>query len=73
MFILFILLLISASIKVLVVKNWTADDRERLYEKYVLVIFDMCGHYENMYRKMEEDRGIVKAELLRDYLHGSKV
>ncbi len=30
----------------------------------------MYGHYEDMYRKMEEDRGIVKAELLRDYSHG---
>jgi Mor family transcriptional regulator len=49
------------------IKNATPDDQDALYKKYALIIFDMCSHYERLYDKMEQDRAIVKAELLADF------
>jgi len=45
-----------------------AAERGNLYEKYAVLIFEMCSHYENLYNRMEQDRMIVKNELLRDFL-----
>ncbi|MES2111908.1 MAG: hypothetical protein V4577_24340 [Bacteroidota bacterium] len=49
------------------IKGAAPEDRDALFEKYALIIFDMCAHYETVYKKMEQDRGIVKDELLADF------
>jgi hypothetical protein len=37
-----------------------AEELDELYKRYATVIFDMCGHYENIYAKLEQDRELVK-------------
>ena len=49
------------------IQEASREQQESLYQKYALLIFDMCGHYEAVYSKMEQDRIIVKDELLRDF------
>jgi len=47
-----------------------AEDKEELYKQYALAIFDMCGHYEQVYKLMEHDMEVVKEELLTGYAVG---
>ena len=45
----------------------TGDDKEELYKQYAVAIFDMCSHYEHLYKLMEHDMQTVRAELLTGY------
>lgn len=45
----------------------TGEEKERLYGIYAGAIFDMCSHYEDIYKRMEQDMVKVKGELLKNY------
>ncbi|MFI5161238.1 MAG: hypothetical protein ACHQHN_08165 [Sphingobacteriales bacterium] len=52
-------------------KNTAGPDKEELYKRYAIALFDMCAHYEELYLKMQQDMNLIKAELLQEYAtHG---
>ena len=48
-------------------KTACGQDKEDLYGKYAVAIFDLCLHYEELYLKMEQDMNVVKTELLDEF------
>jgi hypothetical protein len=46
--------------------NKTEDgmEQEVFYQEYARAIFDMCSHYEELYRLMEHDMELVSKELM---------
>ncbi|HEY8929519.1 MAG TPA: hypothetical protein VIM55_10030 [Mucilaginibacter sp.] len=39
------------------------DETETLYQRYATIVFEMCGHYEQVYQLLERDRQLVRNEL----------
>jgi len=48
-------------------KNAVPEEKEALLGKYALAVFDMCSHYEAVYAKLEQDKNIIRDELLKDF------
>jgi hypothetical protein len=44
------------------------EDKEMLYGRYAVHIFDLCSLYEDMYKRIEKDMNVVKEELLREFV-----
>ena len=42
-------------------------EKELLYQQYAVTVFDMCSHYENIYKRLEQDMNGVKTQLLKDF------
>ena len=42
-------------------------EKEDLYQRYAVVVFDMCSHYEEIYSRMEQDMKVVRAQLLDEF------
>ena len=47
------------------IKQAREEDKEALLGDYAFAVFDMCAHYEEIYRKIVTDRAGVKAALER--------
>ena len=43
------------------------EEKDDLQKQYALILFDMCGHYEELCRHMEQDMATVKEELLNAF------
>ncbi|MDB5016977.1 MAG: hypothetical protein JWQ84_1809 [Mucilaginibacter sp.] len=43
------------------------SEKEKLYQQYALVVFDMCTHYEEIYKRLEDDMTTVKTQLLEEF------
>ena len=41
--------------------------KEQLFQRYALVVFDMCSHYEEIYKRMEHDMAVVRTLLLAEF------
>ena len=49
------------------IRHATGDEKEELYSKYAVEVFDMCSHYEKVYSKLEQDMNAVKEQLLSQF------
>jgi len=48
-------------------KSAVPEEKDALLGKYALAVFDMCSHYEAVYAKLEQDKNVIRDELLKDY------
>ncbi|MCO5947698.1 hypothetical protein [Mucilaginibacter flavidus] len=48
-------------------KNAVPEEKEAILGKYAMAVFDMCNHYEAVYAKLEQDKNVIRNELLKDY------
>ena len=48
-------------------QNAKEGDKELLYQKYALTVFDMCSNYEKIYDRLQRDMGLIKEQLLREF------
>jgi len=49
------------------IKKSTDSEKEELHGKYAVAIFEMCSHYEAVYRRIQEDMEMVRKELLAEF------
>jgi hypothetical protein len=49
------------------IRKSEGDEKEKLYQRYAIVVFDMCSHYEMIYTKLENDMDIIKNQLLFEF------
>jgi hypothetical protein len=43
------------------------EDKDEVKQRYALILFEMCQHYEDLCREMEDDMNSVKRELLNEF------
>ena len=49
------------------IKAAEPGEADALYERYAVVVFDMCAHYERLYEQMAHDRDRVRGALLDEF------
>jgi len=48
------------------------EEKEILYGRYAVQIFDLCSLYEDMYKRIENDMDVVRLELLGEFVTSPK-
>jgi hypothetical protein len=43
------------------------EDKNEIQQRYAQILFEMCNHYEDLCRQMEQDMERVKSELLQEF------
>jgi hypothetical protein len=49
------------------IRKADGEEKEELYKRYAVVLFDMCSHYEEIYTRMDHDMNLVKTQLLNEF------
>ena len=49
------------------IRKAEGHEKEQLFQRYAIVVFDMCSHYEEIYKRLQRDIAIVGKQLLAEF------
>ena len=49
------------------IRKTATEEKEQLFQRYAIVVFDMCNHYEEIYKRLEYDMTVVRTQLLGEF------